>query len=194
MTKYRYNKRKKDRRSIRLENYDYTQPGMYFVTVCAKNKRNPFGGINNLIIKPNRIGKIVKECWVATTEHFPYAGLDEWTLMPNHIHGIIEIKECRGKACLAPTPAFGKPPAHALSSIAGSFKSAASKKVNQVQKRTGVSIWQRNYYEHVIRDEEDLFRIREYIINNPEQWELDRENPNAKGSSQLEDDIFGIKE
>ena len=71
---------------------------------------------------------------------------------------------------------------------------AASRKVNQTKKRTGVSIWQRNYYEHVIRDEEDYFRIREYIANNPEQWELDRENPKAKGSSQLEDDIFGVRE
>ncbi len=103
--------------------------------------------------------------------------------MPNHFHGILAIgKEDEGTARRAPTiRKFGRPMAESLPTIIGAFKSTAARRINARQGTPGATIWQRNYYEHVIRDESSLNRIREYIINNPLSWEMDQENPERKG-------------
>lgn len=169
-----------ERRSVRLPGYDYSDSGVYFVTICTQNRKLYFGDVLSWKMCLNKIGKIIQECWLEIPEHFEYAKLDEFIVMPNHLHGIVLICNSRGLACQTPTVAnsimkFGKPQPKSLASIIGSYKSAVSKLCH----KNGFSYfqWQRNYYEHIIKDYEEWERIREYIVKNPEKWEDDRDNP-----------------
>jgi putative transposase len=177
----------KKRRSIRLKEYSYTQPRAYFVTVCTKNKQCIFGKIYNEEMKLSNKGEIVKREWLKTAVLRCYVRLDQFVVMPNHFHAILWIeKDNRGTARCAPTISrFGNLPSESLSSIIRAFKAAVTKNINILCKTSGLSIWQRNYYEHVIRDESALNRIRQYIINNPCIWELDRENPDRTGQHEF---------
>jgi putative transposase len=111
----------------------------------------------------------------------PNAEMDEYVVMPNHFHGIVILNAgniCRGMARHAPTRRqFAKPIANSLSTIVGAFKSAATKSINMSRNTPGMPVWQKNYFERVIRNEKELFRIREYIRLNPVQWDIDEENP-----------------
>jgi putative transposase len=169
------------RRSLRLKNYDYAQAGVYFVSICAQSRACLFGNIVNEEMVLNVVGKIVAEEWIKTVEIRNNIELDEWVVMPNHFHGILVINECRGTARRAPTvEQFGKPVPGSIPTIIRSFKSAVTKRINELRKSPGAKIWQRNYYEHIIRDENELNRMREYITNNPLKWEFDKENPNVR--------------
>jgi REP element-mobilizing transposase RayT len=170
-----YNPKIHHRKSIRLKEYDYTNPNWYYITICTNNKKHLFGEIINNKVILSEFGEIVNECWSDIPKHFEFAELDDFVIMPNHTHGIIIINS-RDKACLVPTDEyrkFGKPPASSLSSIIGSFKSAATRKINIARSSPGKIVWQRNYFEHIIRNDDDLFRIRTYIQNNPLRWALD---------------------
>jgi REP element-mobilizing transposase RayT len=168
-----------NRRSIRLKGYDYSLGAAYFVTLVPHKRKPLFGIIRNGQMNPNRFGTIVHQSWLDIPNHFPKTALDQFVLMPNHIHGIILITENKkGMACHAPT--FGDPVPHSLPTIVGSFKSEVTKRMNEIRKTPGEPVWQRNYFERVIRNEKELTRIREYILNNPMQWETDRENPMKK--------------
>ena len=168
------------RRSIRLPDRDYAGPGMYFVTVCTAGRERLLGQIVDGKMHLNEFGKIVWDCWLALPRHFPFISLDAFVVMPNHIHGIINIhrsrnhpdtkRGCWGKACLAPTRRmkFQKPPARSLCSVIGSFKSATTKRVNIIRDSPGARFWQRNYHERVIRDGA-LHDIRRYITENPKR-------------------------
>lgn len=128
---------------------------------------------------PSGLGSLVQETWLDVPNHFPQTALDEFVLMPNHFHGIILItKHEKGTACCAPT--FGKPVPHSLPTIMRSFKSMVSKRIHEKQGTSRGRIWQRNYFERVVRNEKELTRMREYILNNPVQWGLDRENPTTR--------------
>jgi len=167
----------KNRRSIRLRGYDYTQSGAYFVTICTQNRECLFGDIVNGKMVLNEYGKIVVAEWKKTAEIRDEIELDEWVVMPNHFHGIVVVTG-RGTACRAPTiERFGKPVAGSLPTIVRSFKSAGTKCINTIRNMPGAKLWQRNYYEHVIRNENELNRIQQYIINNPDKWESDRNYP-----------------
>ena len=166
------------RRSLRLKGYGYDQPGFYFVTVCTYRRENLFGEIQQGSMRLNQYGGIAEQSFVAIPEHFDNAQVDEFIIMPNHIHGIVVISNV-GARHAVPLPAFGKPLASSLGTIVTSFKSATTKQINNLRQTPGVSVWQRNYYEHVIRNEQSLDRIREYIVNNPARWDFDRENPAA---------------
>ncbi len=168
------------RRSIRLKGYNYSQYGAYFVTICTQNKKCLFGDIRNGEIVLNDAGKIAREEWIRTGEIRKNVKLDKYTVMPSHLHGIIFIVDdcCRDTARRAPT--FGKSIPGSLSTIVGAFKSAVSKNINKLRNTSGSSIWQRNFYEHIIRNEKELNRIREYIINNAMKWAMDRDNPKGK--------------
>lgn len=175
------------RRSIRLKGYDYSQPGAYFVTICTKNQYHYLGDIIGGRMKLSEIGEIINQFWIEISYHFDNVHLDGFIVMPNHLHGIIMIDvNCRGEV---PSPYKGtlsnsqgretlplqqKRP---LGHVIGYFKYQSTKRINKIRGLPGVTIWQRNYYEHVIRNEDELNRIREYIINNPLQWQFDRENP-----------------
>lgn len=166
------------RRSLRLKDYDYSQAGAYFVTVCVQNRECLFGEVVAGEMQLNNAGRMVVRCWQAIPDHFPHVALDVFVVMPNHVHGIIVLMGGRGTACRAPTnEQFGKPVPGSIPTVMRSFKSAATKHINELRHTAGVPVWQRNYYEHIIRDENSMARIREYIINNPLQWALDRDNP-----------------
>ncbi|MCK8603108.1 transposase [Desulfoferrobacter suflitae] len=171
---------RRSRRSIRLKGYDYAGAGAYFVTICAQNRECLFGKIVDGKMVLNDAGEIVADEWIKTGDIRDKIILDEWVVMPNHFHGILVIDDRRGTARRAPTvEQFGKPVSGSIPTIIRAFKSAVTKRINEMRKTPGVKIWQRNYYEHVIRNDNELNRIREYITNNPAQWETDQENPNA---------------
>ena len=121
----------------------------------------------------NEFGKIASNCWQDLPDHFSNTSLDEFTIMPNHIHGIIILEERRDTACRVSTNKFGKPIKSSLGTIIRSFKSAVTKSINQTAGTREKSIWQPNYYDHIIRNATDLHRIKKYINLNPLKWELD---------------------
>ena len=151
-----YNPEIHHRRSIRLQGYDYTNAGIYFVTICSYQRQHLFGTIDNGEMKINLAGQIVFMLWQKIPHHFPNVQLDEFVLMPDHLHGIVVIAESKDKFSLA--------------NIIQNFKSVSSRKINRINKNYGVSIWQRNYYERIVRNEEELNNQREYIKNNPANW------------------------
>ena len=181
----KYNREKHHRRSVRLKGYDYSSPGAYFVTVCAWNRECIFGDIINGQIKLNDYGVIIQREWMNTVDIRPNVELDEFIVMPNHFHGIIIINagnirrgvSCKGVLQYAPTDTGLRSPSQTIGAIIRGFKSAVTKSINILRNTPGMPVWQRNYFEHVIRNDKELFRIREYIRFNPVQWDIDEENP-----------------
>ncbi len=180
------------RHSIRLEGYDYSQAGAYFVTLVAKDRELAFGAIKDDEMLLNLIGKLVAVLWQALPRHFPVS-LDECILMPNHFHGIVILSDPRrGEAFgdqaplgrpsrlpnASPLPPRGTQPG-SLGAIVQNFKSVSTRRINALRGTPGAPVWQRNYYEHILWDENDLARVRRYIADNPLRWALDRENPLA---------------
>ncbi len=170
------------RKSIRLKEYDYSQVGAYFVTICTYNRKCILGNINNGKMQLNKYGEIIETEWLKTAEMRNNVELDIHIIMPNHLHGIMFIVS-RGTMHRAPTnyipkyESFGKPVSNSIPTIIRGFKSSVTSKINKMRNTPGASVWQRNYYEHVIRYEEELNKTREYIVNNPLKWDLDIENP-----------------
>lgn len=169
----------RQRRSLRLQGYDYAQAGAYFVTVCTQGRACLFGGIVDGEMRTNDAGRIVQSEWEALPGRFSGIDVDAFIVMPNHAHGILWINPV-GAPFMAPHDPGADDPgamnrAPTLGEIIRTFKAVATRRLRQ----SGLSefAWQRNYYEHIIRDEASLHRIREYIVNNPLQWALDRENP-----------------
>jgi REP element-mobilizing transposase RayT len=161
------------RRSIRIKGYDYSQPGAYFVTICARDRECLLGSVLRL----NEFGEIAQRCWEEIPGHFPSVELDAFVVMPNHIHAILVVLG-RGTACRAPTTEqFGRPIVGSIPTIVRTYKSAATRRINALRATAGVSVWQRNYYEHLIRTQRELQSIREYILGNPAHWSEDRDNP-----------------
>ena len=170
-----YNPKQHHRRSIRLKNYDYTQKGAYFVTICTRNKQCIFGDIEKGKIKLNSLGKIAHDCWTEIPLHFPHIKLDVFVIMPNHIHGILWIE--REIYTAYEKREYGKMIAGSIPCVIRSYKSSVTKNINQLCNQKGMSsVWQRNFYEYINRSEESLEVIRKYIIENPLKWEHDSEN------------------
>ena len=184
------------RRSVRLPGFDYSSPGAYFVTVCTRDRACVFGEVINEAVEPSLLGQRTIPCWEAIPDHFPHVELDAWILMPNHIHGILILKEGdrRGVQHLpwravpglnAPTPQVENPrmgsispQAHSLPVVIRTFKAAVTTEAKRAQLK--VPIWQRGYYEHVIRGDAQLAKARRYVSTNPTRWLLDRENSKHK--------------
>jgi putative transposase len=176
------------RHSIRLKGYDYTQPGAYFVTLVTQGRECLFGEIVDGDMRLDEAGRMVEWTWYDLPNHIDNIALDAFVVMPNHVHGIIIIRERVGVAVAvvgagsepAPTEPAPTEPGHrnhGLPEIVRQFKTFSAKRINQWRGITGQPVWQRNYYEHIIRNEISMQRIREYIAANPQQWALDRENP-----------------
>lgn len=185
------------RQSIRLQEYDYAQPGTYFVTIVSYRRRNLFGQIINGEMILSQVGEIVKQTWRDIPNHFPNTSIEIFIVMPNHIHGIINIIENRPVGATHESPLPDSPPVESLQPeplprplpesqiksttlkpqtlgvIVGLFKSTASKRIHQSGLLNHQRIWQRNYYDHIIRNEEDLQQIIAYIQSNPISWEAD---------------------
>lgn len=174
----KYNSNIHHRHSIRLKEYDYSQEGYYYVTICTKDRIEYFGKIKIGKMELSTIGEIAQNCWIEIPKHFDNVSLDTFVIMPNHLHGIVVIENngigivgaCHGM----PLQQFAKPKSRSLSMIINHFKSAAKRWCNK--NNFEHFQWQRNYYEHVIRNEIELNTIREYIINNPVKWEFDKMN------------------
>lgn len=165
------------RHSIRLKDYDYSQAGAYFITICTRSRKLIFGDVVEGEMRLNEYGRVVETEWIKTADIRKNVELDVFVVMPNHFHGVIIISgkgDPSGRP-YAPSSPHGSP-SGSLGAIIGQFKSAASKRINKLRGTPGTPIWQRSYYEHVIRNEDDLAEIREYIMNNLMKWELDKEN------------------
>ncbi|MBZ0281451.1 MAG: transposase [Anaerolineae bacterium] len=186
-----YDSWKHHRRSIRLNGYDYTHPGAYFITLCTHDRGWLFGDILNEHMRLNGCGEIVQQCWLDIPAHFPHVSLDAFVVMPNHFHGIIIINESVGERRdvvgaqsdvraqhVAPLP----PPSGvtatnvapgSLGAVVRAFKSAVTKNINRQRDTPAAPVWHRNYYEHIIRDETSFNTIRLYVETNPAQWMQD---------------------
>jgi len=193
-----YNPNIHHRKSIRLKGYDYSQAGLYFITICVHDKKCLFGKIENNEMILNDAGKIAGECWLKIPEHFPNVVLHDHIIMPNHVHWIIELIKTDLSAIDSVVPVgvvnfqplqspnespwneFQKIIPHSIGSIIRGYKIGVTKWFrNNPVGAVGVGnfqplpIWQRNYYEHIIHDEKSYERISEYIINNPKNWKED---------------------
>jgi len=194
------------RRSIRLRNYDYSSAGAYFVTILVKDRECLLGEIVHGEMRLSEIGEVVRDIWESLPERYPGVELDESVIMPNHKHGIIVITPEAEQMATKASDGFARegvaysvravhePPLRTpvdpalpsaqdrrrmlLPKIIGYFKMNVAKRANQIRLMPGMPFWQRDYYEHVIRDEADLRRIRDYIASNPLKWELDQMHPN----------------
>lgn len=174
-----FNPHARQRRSSRLRGYDYAQNGAHFITICTHRKHDLFGEILDGEVKLNEYGQVVVEEWLKTEEIRHEIILDEYIVMPNHFHAIVIIQTaCRGDWPVAPTSSRTHgPKPESLGALMVGFKSAVTKRLNELRHTPGAPVWQRNYYEHVIRDENDLNSIREYIHYNSLKWADDAENP-----------------
>ena len=184
-----YSSQKHFRRSIRLNEYDYSQSGAYFITICTYKRECLFGEIVDGEMQLNEFCEIVATCWDEVPHHFENVELDAFITMPNHVHGIVIITNSVGARHASPlqypqTPRG--PKSQSLGAIVGSFKSTITKRINKIRSISCAPLWQRNYYEHIIRNEETLNRVREYILTNQLRWHLDRENPLRQGDDEFD--------
>jgi REP element-mobilizing transposase RayT len=188
-----------NRRSIRLRDYDYSQAGMYFVTICVQDRLCLFGEITEEQMVLSDAGQMVQTVWDEITYYYSGVETDAFTIMPNHIHGIIVLAGATPRGCPSSVmsndqfarTAHGRPmgaaPMSALSlpDMVHRFKTMTSKRyLDGVKKHDWPmfpgKLWQRNYYERVIRNDEELMSIREYILTNPARWAMDKENPEVR--------------
>ena len=186
----------KQRRSLRLKEYDYSREGAYFITICTYNRECVLGNVADEEMILNQFGNIVLECWNSLTGCYTNIELDKFAVMPNHVHGIIKIIDNVGAIHELPlqtanTDQKTKRRRMLIPKVVGYFKMNSAKQINTIRNTAGIPVWQRNYYEHIIRNENKLNKIREYIQNNPLKWHLDRDNPRRTGNDLLEDEIFG---
>ncbi|MFH1522120.1 MAG: transposase [archaeon] len=175
-------------KSMRLAGYDYSQDGAYFITICAKDKENFFGKIINREMELSKIGDTAKQFWHEIETLHDFIILDENIIMPNHLHGIIFIQnpaadanihtntavETRQWRVSTTPPTFGKLPKKSIASIINHYKGAIKKWANNNGYQN--FCWQKNYYDRIIRNEDELNGIRKYIQNNPANWEGDGDN------------------
>lgn len=180
----KYNPEIHHRRSIRLPKYDYSQPGVYFVTICAYQKNCLFGEGKRFKIFLNEWGQLVENEWKRIPARFPGYQIGPFVIMPNHGHGILVNVTGKDMSCVGAGQksefCFGDPLSAPplrrrphLGLVIGEFKATTTRLINGLRHTPGQPVWQRNYYEHVIRDEEDYLRIVEYILNNPLRWGTD---------------------
>ncbi|MDI9434259.1 MAG: transposase, partial [Planctomycetota bacterium] len=160
------------------------QAGAYFVTICTADRQGPLGWVEGTEMRLSALGQIAEACWQVIPEHF------EDVVMPNHVHGIVVIGDGRARHA-SPLPARPQGPGRrSVGSIVGAYKSSVCRRVNAIGGTPGAALWQRNYYEHVIRNERQLSRIRRYIEGNPANWMLDYENPQGQCYGQGEKERF----
>ncbi len=172
------------RRSPRLQGYDYTQSGAYFVTICTHNRTHLFGQISDAgEMQLSAAGEIVQQCWVAIPEHFLSIELDAFVVMPNHIHGILvlqtNVDDGRGGVVGNDSTVsqqsgalFGRPLPGALSTVIRSYKSIVTRTIRAMT-NSEIIVWQGRYHDHIIRNEADLNTIRQYVVTNPVRWQED---------------------
>ncbi|MCX6143684.1 MAG: hypothetical protein NTZ35_10710 [Ignavibacteriales bacterium] len=195
----------KQRKRLRLKQYDYSQPGAYFVTICTKDREHRFGEIVEGEMWANGMAAVVQSRWNDLPNHYPNVELDEFVIMPNHVHGIIVIldkpvtvgdptvgdgaKPLDQPAVAAtsrrPNTGAGSPRPY-LGNVVAYFKYQSAKRINEINGTPSTPVWQRGYYDHIIRDDRSLTRIREYIAHNPQRWASDKQNPDSEANDEFE--------
>ena len=168
-----------NRKPNRMSGYDYSQDNLYFVTSCVENRVCCFGEIISQKMILNEYGKIAEKQWHWLCEQYPYVQLHEFVVMPNHIHGIIEIN-CsivdvgtgRDLSLHQQNDPFTQIKIKSLSELMGAFKTTTSKQIHLIGNKSFA--WQRSFHDHIIRDEKSFNRISNYISHNPSKWELDQ--------------------
>ena len=167
----RDDRNKHHRRSIRLREYDYRGPGAYFITIVTHDRQPLF---DDPVLRG-----VAETLWQRIPRHFPQVQLDEWVVMPNHLHGILMFggQEVGLDVVEAERPTESGPPSGSLGAIVGNFKSVVTRRINRIRKTPRRPVWQRNYHEHVIRNERERNAIRQYIRDNPAHWDGDPEHP-----------------
>jgi REP element-mobilizing transposase RayT len=155
-----YNPEFHHRRSIRLKGYDYSTVGAYFITICTHEREQLFGNILDRTMVLNELGNIAQLHWQKLPRHRSNLIIDRSVVMPNHLHGIIILDLSIDNS-------------KSISEIIGSFKTFSAREINKIRKAKGVPVWQRNYYERIIRTETELDCVRQYIIDNPINWQTD---------------------
>ncbi len=153
------------RHSIRLQGYDYSQSGAYYVTIVTHGRECVFGEIVNGKMILNQFGQIAQRAWFDLPKHYSHIVLGAFCIMPNHVHAVI---------ILIDVVAINR---HPLSEIVRAFKSFSARRINELRKTQGIPVWQRNYYEHIIRNDDEHNRIHLYIEANIDNWSTDDENP-----------------
>ena len=172
----------RERKLNRLKNYDYSEGGYYFVTVCTKDREEWFGKIESgeMFLSPS--GEVARDFWVEIPLHFQHTEIDEFSVMPNHVHGILVIEgNMVGNAYMRSQK--GNAFMHflqnrtkmLLSKIIQQYKASVTRKINSLGDGLNFG-WQKSFYDHVIRNDRSLDNLRQYITNNPLKWELDIEN------------------
>jgi len=163
-----------NRKSIRLPHYDYSHPGMYFVTICTHQREPILGTIDAGYMIPTAAGKFVEQTWHDLPNRFPNLKTDKFTLMPNHVHAILFLESPQsspGGASPAPTTRMS------LAAVVCAFKSQSAIGINKIRMTPNRQVWQRNYFEHIIRTPQPLDELRRYIQENSTRWATDEENP-----------------
>jgi putative transposase len=210
--KPRFDPKRHHRRSIRLPKYDYGSAGVYFVTLCTHQRE--------LLFEDPVLQRVAETLWQRIPRHFPHVRLDEWVVMPNHLHGLVVITDdprggeasqagdsgaeaapageigsvsemASGDASPLPRRPCGVA-AGSLGAIVGNFKSVAARRINRLRHTPGMPVWQRNYYEHIVRNERALKAIRQYIVDNPDRWMWDTYNPSAVGPDPRARDLWRL--
>ena len=186
-----YDPRIHKRKTIRLNGFDYTTAGIYFITICTQNRECIFGNVENGIFIPNQVGIMIEQHWRKIEQEFKNIKLDEYVIMPNHLHGIICIVDLVSaqnpndgqcfKGTYAGMRADTRPAPTTIGDMICAFKSKTTNCYIQNVKQNNWKpfdrrIWQRNYFEHIIRNGDELNKIRNYIINNPLKWDFDSNN------------------
>jgi REP element-mobilizing transposase RayT len=184
------------RQNPRLPEYDYAQQGGYFVTICTHERCCTLASVADGQVRLTRQGEIAADCWNGMPKHYPFVQLDAFVIMPNHVHGVLFFNgdletagtgRARHASPLQTPDAMeglersGFPISASLSTVVGSFKSAVSRLASGLSVVSGAPVWQRGFYEHVIRAEEPLNRIRNYVLSNPARWASDPDNPQSDG-------------
>ncbi len=153
------------RQSIRLNGYDYAKSGTYFITICTYESEHLFGDIIDGTMQLNAFGYIARSHWQQLAQYHLNFIMHESILMPNHLHGIIILE-------------LSIENTKSISEIIRGFKTFSAKAINKERGLRGIPVWQRNYYDRIIRNELELDRVRQYIINNPRNWDADKNNQN----------------
>ncbi|NJL62684.1 MAG: transposase [Methylacidiphilales bacterium] len=170
-----YNPQIHHRRSIRLRGYNYSQQGLYFITICTQNHECRLGRIVEEKMQWTFGGWIAYQAWIEIPQHFQYVESDEFVIMPNHLHAILIINNIPDDREIQTRATLGK--------IVGYYKYKTTKLINEIDDALGSRVWQRNYYDRIIRNEQELFATRKYIINNPINWSKDKNTSHHQNPS-----------
>ena len=163
------------RRSIRLKGYDYSQQGAYFLTLCVQHRECLLGEISDGVMRLNEFGEIIREEWRASAHIRTEIELGEFVVMPNHFHAIVFINVGATSWSTIPNTNISVkgPKSASIGALMSGFKSSVTKRINVLRTTPGVPVWQRNYWEHIIRDKRSMLELSTYIENNPFRWKED---------------------